>query len=425
MDDADLSTSTTPTATTTTRSPSTNSSRNSPASAIGRSNSNGSGGGGSASASRSGSGGVGVGGGGGGMYYGTLSCVAYCEFDNALGPLVVHQAPEGFMSRDEFMAVSKYVIPKDALCGTNVGIVDTRGRKLTGFPILIAKSKYSRNALLFNVIFVLPDCVPWDKSVQYDDIVKTLNNYLLQAEQDASFLSKADTKATLPKLLNQVLEELNNNGVCTLQLGGIPPTTLKLAQPVQIQPQYLEQIPFCFKPTELMESIQSFSLPVRQLLPYITDGLNHVKKISAMSGLDLPTVQKYLDELIAENHVGITEVYHFAHHFCVTPRIHILATNTELQEECVRYVAAVPDSPPRFSAIFAQYARLRPGVNFSRDTSVFRAQNIDPHQLIKFGLLNDIIRHVPSPETVFDSVCRKVTERSIFREPDWSARYFV
>lgn len=84
----------------------------------------------------------------------TLACVLYSEFDD----VAMYQDPEGFLSTEIFDALSEYIICKPALCGASVSIVDPLDRKIVGFPVLISNSKYSRNALLFNV---LPFC-RWD-----------------------------------------------------------------------------------------------------------------------------------------------------------------------------------------------------------------------------------------------------------------------
>lgn len=41
----------------------------------------------------------------------------FCEFDNQSGPVIRHQVPENYMSKETFDSLNAYIIPKTELQG--------------------------------------------------------------------------------------------------------------------------------------------------------------------------------------------------------------------------------------------------------------------------------------------------------------------
>jgi hypothetical protein len=141
-----------------------------------------------------------------------LHAVFYAEFDNALGPKIVYQAPEGcvagpqweapaaagclspspptpfhsphsltplllphqhprsFLTPEDFESIADYMITEPDLCGRVIGVEEAgvsrcpRGTVL-GYPVTLRGDRYARNALLFSVGFVL-DATTTARSIQ-------------------------------------------------------------------------------------------------------------------------------------------------------------------------------------------------------------------------------------------------------------------
>lgn len=280
----------------------------------------------------------------------------------------------------------------------------------------------------FLTCFLFAAGTPDEVTDNYDIAIKQLNRYIRQTEEEHSFLSKQETKSTLPRILAQVRAELNTAATCTLNIIGSQAITLKVDTLVQEQGEFEFQIPFCYNPKELTKSMP-YNSQVHKILSYV-DGANHVKKIAFMSGLDSATVSKHLSELAAANHVGLTEMLQFANRYRVTSKIHLLATDHKLQEECLRFVTLQGHAQPTLPVVLAMYAKLKPELNIMCDPLNFRSKGVDCRQLVKFGLLHEIVKQAATPQSIFDDVCCKAAtipenSRSILREPTWTARYFV
>ena len=83
-----------------------------------------------------------------------LRAVLFCEFDNSVGRTLAFQEPAGFISADEFDAISEFLIPKPQLCGRLL-VLREEGRVVLCWPVCIEDPRYARNALLFSLVFVL------------------------------------------------------------------------------------------------------------------------------------------------------------------------------------------------------------------------------------------------------------------------------
>ncbi|KAJ7381925.1 Nitrogen permease regulator-like 2 [Desmophyllum pertusum] len=141
-----------------------------------------------------------------------LECILFCEFHPIAGTKIVYQVPEDFISKEEFDCVAVYIIPKPELQSKLITI-NALDHKFIGCPISIENAKYSRNALLFNVCFVLGPNVD---TIRYEGVVKKLAGYMTSLELEYGFLSQEETKASLPSVLSEIFLELNKKGKCMI-----------------------------------------------------------------------------------------------------------------------------------------------------------------------------------------------------------------
>ena len=77
----------------------------------------------------------------------------FCEFDPRLGPQIAYQAPEDFISKSQFDSIAPYIITKPQLQSRLISL-KASGYTFMGYPVIIEDKKYTRNALIFNVVFV-------------------------------------------------------------------------------------------------------------------------------------------------------------------------------------------------------------------------------------------------------------------------------
>ena len=55
--------------------------------------------------------------------------------------------------------------------------------------------------------------------MQYELVVRKLAEHLVTLEVEQDFLSNDSGRAELPRILGQILADLNENGLCTIQVG--------------------------------------------------------------------------------------------------------------------------------------------------------------------------------------------------------------
>ena len=85
---------------------------------------------------------------------------------------------------------------------------------MLGYPVRISGEKYPRNFLIFNLCFV---CDSDARTVQYELVVRKLAEHLVTLEVEQNFLSSQHNRAgALPKLLSQILNDINDSGLCNV-----------------------------------------------------------------------------------------------------------------------------------------------------------------------------------------------------------------
>lgn len=86
--------------------------------------------------------------------YPPLKGILFAEFDTTLGPVIRHQIPNDLISKDSFNLISSLVITKKELW-KHLLKINMHDYKIMGYPVGIEDKKYGRNALMFNVCFVV------------------------------------------------------------------------------------------------------------------------------------------------------------------------------------------------------------------------------------------------------------------------------
>lgn len=81
-----------------------------------------------------------------------LLSILYCEFNNTTGPKLLLKIGKDVPL--DFDSISDYIIPKSSLIQTLITI-ETDGLIIMGYPVKIENGIYERNALIFNLCFVL------------------------------------------------------------------------------------------------------------------------------------------------------------------------------------------------------------------------------------------------------------------------------
>ncbi|XP_045598330.1 GATOR1 complex protein NPRL2 [Procambarus clarkii] len=145
---------------------------------------------------------------------GPIRSIFLSEFHHIVGPKIVYQYPENYVSKEVFDAISVYIIPKPQIL-KRIITVNVLGVKVTGYPNEIKNFKYARNALIFNLCFV---CDSTARTVHYEPAVKKLSEYLENLELENGFLSTEESREQMPGILQHILEELNDTGRCTVTI---------------------------------------------------------------------------------------------------------------------------------------------------------------------------------------------------------------
>lgn len=325
---------------------------------------------------------------------GPIRCIFLSEFHPTAGPKIVCQVPDNYISKDTFESVSVYIIPKAQLQRSML-TVTVLGFKILGFPVRIDDKKYARNAYYFNLCFV---CDAWARTVQYESVVRKLSDYLVAMELESSFLSSqqdhSSESARLPKILRQVMQELNSHKMCTLSEGTMT-THLKVVRILQDPPPVSDHhVPIFTESPDLFQAEQ-WDLTTQKVLPYI-DGFNHVAKIAAEADVENNLVKACLQNLVYYGVVSMIHIFQYSNVYATTPKIRRLAEDRRLQEECIRYVARYPRQPPSVRDVFRMFCSMTRGTTV-RDLCIRLSPHtlrINERRLVQFGLLEGFIRRI-------------------------------
>jgi len=311
-----------------------------------------------------------------------------CEFNNLLGPQISHQYPHEFISKDQMDGIAPYIITKPVFQGHLISL-KAYTYTFMGFPVVIEDKKYSRNALIFNVVFVFDGN---DDVEEYEPVVKKLANYLCILEKEGSYLSSEETKSNVPDVLKKIFEDLSANGECTIPINHCNTIYLKIVRlPKQPPVVHDHSVPVFLWTKGAIES-KLWDLTAHRILPYI-DGFNHVQKIALIGDVDLSIVRSAIQTLLFHGVIALIPIFLYSNSYSIKPEIVNLSKDRAMQSECLAYVGTDPSTPPNFRDVFMLYCAMGPGISVQALCSRHdpAALGIDVQKLIQYGLIKSFI----------------------------------
>lgn len=323
-----------------------------------------------------------------------IESIVYCEFHTTAGPMIVHQVPAGYVTKEQFDSLSNYLIPKPQL-ERRLQTVNALGLKIIGYPIGINHSRYLRNRLIFNVCFV---CQPHMRTFHYEPLVKKLNKYFENLELECQFLSNAESRDKIPDILEDVRTKLNELKSCKIEMTSSTTINLKILK-VHPDPEEVmeEQVPLLLITRHFLRP-NRWDLTTQQIIPYI-DGYRHISRIATEADVEVSLVKACIQNMIYYGIVKLIPIFQYSNSYLPTQRLVELYEDEQLRQECIKNVARVTGAPemlPDFRSIFRIFCSMNYGITV-RDLCLQinpSNLNIDEKKLIRFGLMKGLIRRV-------------------------------
>ncbi|CAB3409446.1 unnamed protein product [Caenorhabditis bovis] len=162
-----------------------------------------------------------------------LLAIFYAEFDNDAGPIIRHQVPANFNLTRIFQPQSGLIIPKSQLiCRSMKCSLKHENCRVLGYPVKLSHQGYRRQYYIFNMCFV----VAWESvsDSMYEPIVQKCAEYLIELEQEFSFLSNRAYNAQCGKKTvcgleaKRLVSVLHTNKLCESEIRIIAPELAKV-----------------------------------------------------------------------------------------------------------------------------------------------------------------------------------------------------
>lgn len=286
-----------------------------------------------------------------------------------------------------------------------------------GAPVIVVGQRYHRNALLFNMVFVLHPAHRHVASFQWAPVALKMAHYLRTLEHESNFLSSPNTKQQLPHMMHSLFRQLNTSAMASLASGGSSDassssssSSVMMAEarvpadvantffvrlcdpPVRLPPLSEWQVPV---PVADLQPWVSMDLTMAAVIPHL-DGESFVRNIALESGVALPLVIRCVQLLVLAHRVVMVDVFQYSNSYATTPRITELFASTRLQQQCLEFVTRRGNILPPFKRVFQLYCAFRPGITVKQLAMEAHTQELglSDQRIVLFGLLNGILRRV-------------------------------
>ena len=310
--------------------------------------------------------------------------IFYCEFDAHLGPKIVSQIPSNFTENLPFDSISDYVIPKPDLCNRLL-CLQLSNYTIIGYPVHISNQKYSRNALIFNVCFIFdqPNSI-------YNQLIEKTARMLTTLESSCSFLTE---KNNLDSILERLWVDCNYYSECQIRITDEYTLDLKLFPEYTLPgPVYSHQVPIQL--IDLFSIIDpDWDLTLLRVIPFI-NGINHIKKIAAISDVRVDLVVVCVQHLIFYGCCALVDIFQFSNIY-VPDNVDALIGDSKAQKECIQFVSRL-DFVVKSDQLFRLYASMKMEMTVGEWLDAFgvNESGIDVRRFIVYGCLKGYIRRI-------------------------------
>lgn len=203
-------------------------------------------------------------------------------------------------------------------------------------------SSYPRNAYTFSIALVLESSTPF---ASYATVTLKLASLLKTLEEQSRFLSRdasAPNTGKIYALCEILLEDLNNYCESMIPIDDSNTLNIKLFPTYPPPPPlYPYHVPLSTVRLDTLTD-PNWDLTMLKVLPYI-DGVNSVKQISLLADADYKLVRKAIEHLLYYGCLLLLDIFSFSAVYAPTPEITSFVEDTEMQEECARYIALPTD----------------------------------------------------------------------------------
>ena len=313
------------------------------------------------------------------------------------------------LNEETFSSISEYIITKKFLVGKVVSVVVNNMRVL-GCPVRLEGKAYARNALMFNVGFVLSTSAGWRP---YKAVLSKLASVLASMEREDAFLrNDAPQYSALGLLLNEVHVGLCQRGECVVPVLAGHTLALKLFPVLQSPPVVGDHdVPVRVKDVDALAG-EDWDLCLRRIVPRI-DGVSHVSAIAQGADVELHLARRAIEHLVYYGFVALVDAFQYSNVYAITQQTQTLLNpeNAALAAEAVTYasahkaaVAPTPEDVFRVLAAFGTSMRVC-DVVVSCDTA---ALGLDERALVVFAVLHGLLRRMhayPVPLTAAAGAC--------------------
>jgi hypothetical protein len=186
----------------------------------------------------------------------------------------------------------------------------------------------------------------------YGTIVSKIARVLTSLEQNSQYLSEGK-----PLHLAQIMEDLNSYHECQILIGNAT-LDLKLF-PVHAEPPlvYDYQVPIFVSDVQSLVE-RHWDLTIQKIIPLI-DGVASIDMISRTSKIDLHYTRLAIQHLLYYGCIQLVDIFQFGNIYATTGELNKLIEQSDLQQQCLSFVARAKREPPSLGVVITLYAALK------------------------------------------------------------------
>eukprot|EP00056_Hartaetosiga_gracilis_P001173 m.42690 g.42690 ORF g.42690 m.42690 type:complete len:435 (-) comp10527_c0_seq4:189-1493(-) len=344
--------------------------------------------------------------------------VLLCHFHYEEGAFLPFQSPTDFLSKSDFLRISRFVIPKPEFFGKEFHMMfkrsgDTEEMQLMFYPLVVENRAYFRNSLMFSPVFLID---ARDDRRLYSHAIQKLATSLFSMEEEALVLSlsvgdcRPDMKEAEPSaakkmqtLLDTILSSLHSEKGVDVVLDGLDdiqqPVCFRLslhlpATSVHIPRVCADQVPIvvCRDALRRCAEVDVACLRVARFI----DGVRTASGIALVAHMELQLALYVFRCLVYARAIVLTDPMLLCNVRTTTSKLKDLMRDANMQSECKDFVCR-NNTVVSIEDIVRLYSQFSPSKKLTPHTFATASKNseilddIHLRRFFQYGSLRGIL----------------------------------
>lgn len=337
--------------------------------------------------------------------YGILS-IFYSQFNIEKGGEIIVQYPTDYLSNEEFLKISEYVLPKKEICNNIISLKLGKAYYM-GYPIHLTSQNYDRTKFQFNFSLIVSEESYIKRSFLFENLLIKIGKTFEEYEIQSGYSLLINSNMGITQFVKELYVSIKNNSDLIKIPVNITCNTFNFQYEFLFKMVYFDNLDVDIKDylvpvftSKYNEKEFSYASNSVKDIYSLIDGVSHVKKIVFYSKYSSLLVKYILYNFLINNIISLVDIFQYSNIYRHSKELLSFHESTQFLTDFKKFyilnskykseVTSLIDE----DTLFSLYVELGQSENVMSFVVNYNTFQIEINVFIAFGVYYSIIERV-------------------------------